>query len=139
MDIEPNIAGEFTCAMDIPIRTEGGSYSYFSVVAVFRRLPAESVNEWLMPCGRPRTDRELATEILVAVRGAQSTDHTAPVREFDVPHILDLDRAAALVISTPLWALPRLSKRVPGTDPPAQLKTRLRECLLQTKIRGCGR
>lgn len=103
--------------MDIPILTEGGSYSYFSVVVALRRLPAESVNEWLMPSGRPRTDWELATEILVAVRGAQSADHTAPVREFDVPQILELDQAAALVVSTFLWVLPRLSKRVPGTDP----------------------
>ncbi|MGJ7505496.1 hypothetical protein [Variovorax sp. ZT5P30] len=96
--------------MEIPILTRNENYKYLPVVATFRWLPGESVNDWVMPNGRPRSDRELAAEILISIRRVQEAGSSSPSRKLSVSHVLELDRAAALVVSTFLSALPRLGE-----------------------------
>lgn len=110
MNIGPSTSGEFTCSMELPLLIADEYYRYFPVIAIFRRLPGESVSEWVMPNGRPRNDRDLAAEILVSVRHVRRTDRTPSTPELSISRVLQLDRAAALVVSTFLSVLPQPSE-----------------------------
>lgn len=95
----------FSCAMDLPILL-GGERRYVPVVAVFRNLPLASSSEWVMSRGRPRSDQDLAEEVLVEVTQLHGADGHAAPRSFHVARILEVDRAAALVVATYLATLP---------------------------------
>jgi hypothetical protein len=84
-------------------------YKYVPIVGVFRTIAMDDVDAWVMHAdGRPRSDRELAAEVLVEIRKPLgATGRTAP-HAFEVADILQLDRAAAIVVSTYLAALPRV-------------------------------
>jgi hypothetical protein len=101
---------KFSCAMDLPILV-GGERGYVPVVAVFRCIPSANSDEWVMSSGQPRSDGDLAAEVLVEVIGVhRGIGNVAPQR-FDVPEILEVDRAAALVVAT------FLSTLTPPEDP----------------------
>ena len=74
------------------------------VIGVFRRVRAKDVNFWLMPQGRPRSDRELAKDVLLEIQQI-SDDTYASLRELDVSTVLDNKRATAVVVSTYLSLL----------------------------------
>ena len=99
----------FFCNLSVPILVGEDRYKYIPIVGVFRSIPFDQVDEWVMhPDGGPRSDRELAAEVLVEIRKPLgSSGRTAP-HAFDVADILQLDRAAAIVVSTFLAALPRV-------------------------------
>ena len=99
----------FFCNLSVPILVGEDRYKYIPVVGVFRSIPFEQIDEWVMhPDGKPRSDRELAAEVLVEIRVPPEMSGSAAARVFDVADILQLDRAAAIVVSTYLAALPRV-------------------------------
>jgi hypothetical protein len=102
-------ADTFSCAMELPVMRDEIHRQYIPVVGVFRGgLAAEEVDQWVMhPNGTPRSDRELAAEVLIEVRqsaGARGNTARPPLAVAD---ILALDSAVAIVVSTFLAALPR--------------------------------
>lgn len=99
----------FFCNLSVPILVGEDRYKYIPVIGVFRSIPFEQIDEWVMhPDGRPRSDRELAAEVLVEIRRSPETDGREVAHAFEVADILQLDRAAAIVVSTYLAALPRV-------------------------------
>lgn len=99
----------FFCNLNIPILVGEDRYKYLPVVAVFRSLAHAQVDDWVMdPDGRPRSDRELAAEVVVELRPSPQTSDGEPPQPFDVADILQLDRAAAIIVATYLAALPRV-------------------------------
>ncbi|MDH6166262.1 hypothetical protein M2282_001403 [Variovorax boronicumulans] len=102
------VAGTFLCRFSIPIRLDEERFQYFPVVGVFRSIPFDQVDRWVMrPDGRARSDRELAAEVLVELRRPLgSTGKTASLR-FEIADVLDVARAAAIVVATFLAELPR--------------------------------
>jgi hypothetical protein len=99
----------FFCNLSLPILVGEDRYKYIPVVGVFRSIPFEQIDEWVMhPDGKPRSDRELATEVLVEIRRPPDTGGGAAAQAFEVADILQLDRAAAIIVSTYLAALPRV-------------------------------
>ena len=97
----------FACRVSIPIATaEKQGFRYVPAVAVFRRIPPETLDSWLMPGGKARDDRELEREVLIEIRHAGDASGAAPQR-FDVSEVLDVGRAASLLVSTFLSSLPR--------------------------------
>lgn len=102
--------GTFSWTMEVPVMRDATHRKCIAIVCVFRSgLAAEDVDQWVMhPNGTPRSDRELAAEVLVEIRrpvGARG--QTA----LDVADILELDSAAAIVVSTFLAVLPRITGR----------------------------
>ncbi|MDP9932882.1 hypothetical protein [Variovorax paradoxus] len=83
------------------------------IVAIFRSgLAAEDVDQWVMhPNGTPRSDRELATEVLIEVRRPVGARGQTVSHALGVADILKLDSAAAIVVSTYLAVLPRVTGR----------------------------
>ncbi|MDP9932597.1 hypothetical protein [Variovorax paradoxus] len=83
------------------------------IVCMFRSsLTAKDVDQWVMhPNGTPRSDRELAAEALVEIRRPAGARGQTGLRAFDVADILELDCAAAIVVSTYLAILPRVTGR----------------------------
>jgi hypothetical protein len=102
-------AGTFSCAMELPVMLDEVNRQYIPLVGVFRGGPAaEEVDQWVMhPNGTPRSDRELAAEVLIEVRQSAGARGHAALHTFAVADILELDSAAAIVVSTFLAALPR--------------------------------
>jgi hypothetical protein len=99
----------FFCNLSVPILVGEDRYKYIPVVGVFRSIPFEQIDEWVMhPDGRPRSDRELAAEVLVEIRMPPAMSAGPAARAFEVADLLQLDRAAAVVVSTYLAALPRV-------------------------------
>ncbi|MBT2334710.1 hypothetical protein J7E49_12450 [Variovorax paradoxus] len=99
----------FFCNLNLPVLVGEDRYKYIPVVAVFRGIPFERVDEWVMrPDGQPRSDRELAAEVLVEIRKPLGTSGRTAPHAFEVADVLLLDRAAAIVVSTFLAALPRV-------------------------------
>jgi hypothetical protein len=105
-------AGTFSWTMEVPVMVDAIHRECIPIVALFRScLSVNDVDEWVMhPNGTPRTDRELAAEVLIEVR------HTAAQRQralpsLDLDDILQLDSAAAIVVSTYLAVLPRITGR----------------------------
>ncbi|WP_295986883.1 hypothetical protein [uncultured Variovorax sp.] len=99
----------FFCNLSVPILVGEDRYKYVPIVGVFRSIPFDQVDEWVMhPDGRPRSDRELAAEVLVEIRKPLGSSGRTAAHAFDVADILQLDRAAAIVVSTFLAALPRV-------------------------------
>ncbi|MET3442698.1 hypothetical protein ABIC94_003486 [Variovorax paradoxus] len=99
----------FFCNLSVPILVGEDRYKYIPVIGVFRSIPFEQIDEWVMhPDGRPRSDRELAAEVLVEIRRSPENSGQEVARPFEVADILQLDRAAAIVVSTYLAALPRV-------------------------------
>jgi hypothetical protein len=98
----------FFCNFNVPVLVAEDRYKYVPIVGVFRSIPVDQVDAWVMhPGGGPRSDRELATEVLVEVRKPLGTSGRTVPHSFDVADVLQLDRAAAIVVSTFLAALPR--------------------------------
>jgi hypothetical protein len=97
----------FFCHMDVPISWGEDRYKYVPIIGVFRDIPRAQLDHWVMrPDGRPRSDRDLASEVLVEIRRPLGTGgHTLP-HTLDIADVLQLDRAAAIVVSTFLAALP---------------------------------
>lgn len=102
----------FVCRFSIPVRLDEERFQYFPVVGVFRSMPFEQVDQWVMrPDGRARTDRELAAEVLLELRRPLgSTGKTASLR-FGISDVLEEVRAAAIIVSTFLAELPRGAER----------------------------
>lgn len=99
----------FFCNLSVPILVGEDRYKYIPVVGVFRSIPFEQIDEWVMhPDGKPRSDRELAAEVLVEIRVPLEMSGGPAARAFDIADLLQLDRAAAIVVSTYLAALPRV-------------------------------
>ena len=99
----------FFCNLNIPILVGEDRYKYLPVVAVFRSLAHAQVDDWVMdPAGGPRSDRHLAAEGVVDLPPPPQTSAGEPPQPFDVADILQLDRAAAIIVATYLAALPRL-------------------------------
>jgi hypothetical protein len=99
----------FFCNLSLPILVGEDRYKYIPVVGVFRSMPFEQIDEWVMhPDGKPRSDRELAAEVLVEIRRPPEAGGGAAVQALEVADVLQLDRAAAIVVSTYLAALPRV-------------------------------
>jgi hypothetical protein len=99
----------FSCTLSLPILVGEDRYKYVPVVGFFRSIPFDQVDEWVMhPGGGPRSDRELAAEVLVEIRKPLGTSGRTVPHSFEVSDILQLDRAAAIVVSTFLAALPRV-------------------------------
>ncbi|WPH16517.1 hypothetical protein [Variovorax paradoxus] len=98
----------FFCNLSLPVLVGEDRYRYLPVVAVFRSIPFDQVDEWVMhPDGQPRSDRELAAEVLVEIREPAGGSARSAPHSFEVADVLQLDRAAAIVVSTFLAALPR--------------------------------
>jgi hypothetical protein len=89
----------FSRPMDLPILI-GSECTYVPVIAAFRRMPSDNIDNWLIPNGQPRSDRDLAAEVLLEVRGLPSVDGHRRGRHYSVIEVLEFERAAALVIST---------------------------------------
>jgi hypothetical protein len=99
----------FFCNLSVPILVGEDRYKYVPIVGVFRSIPFDQVDEWVMSSdGAPRSDRELAAEVLVEIRKPLGASGRTAPHAFDVADILQLDRAAAIVVSTFLAALPRV-------------------------------
>jgi hypothetical protein len=110
-------AGEekFSRPMDLPILI-GEECKYVPVIAAFRFMPSDDIDSWLVSDGKPRSDRDLAAEILLEVRGLPGVDGCLRGRHYSVLQVLEFERAAALVVSMFLAELPR-SEALPGAEP----------------------
>jgi len=110
-------AGTFLCRFSIPIRVDEERFQYFPVVGVFRSMPFDQVDRWVMrPDGRARTDRDLAAEVLLELRRPLgSTGKTASL-QFGVGDVIEVDRAAAIIVATFLAELPRAMPREPENE-----------------------
>ena len=99
----------FFCNLNVPILVGEDRYKYIPVVGVFRSIPSDQVDAWVMHPGGggPRSDRDLAAEVLVEIRKPLGTSGRTVPHSFEVADVLQLDRAAAIVVSTFLAALPR--------------------------------
>ncbi len=103
------MSATFFCNLNVPILIAEDRYKYIPFVAVFRSIPIDQVDAWVMHAdGRPRTDRELAAEVLVELRPSPETSDVDAHPLFEVADILQLDRAAAIIVATFLAALPRV-------------------------------
>lgn len=98
--------GSFACRLRIPVAGGAQNSRYVLVMAVFRRIPLESVNAWLMPNGQPRSDHALATDVLIEVQRISNDTH-APLQRYDVADILSVEQAASLLVAAFLSALPQ--------------------------------
>lgn len=115
----------FTCPIDLPVRIAGTDlYRYRPVIVVFRGVPGEVVNAWLMPRGEPRSDRDLASDVVVTIRSPRPEDDRASNEELAVPSVLEMDRAAALVVSTFLSLLPQTDDAAMPRKTPARRRTK---------------
>ena len=103
-------ADTFSWTMEVPVMLDASRRQCIPVVVVFRSdLMAEDVDEWVMhPDGTPRSDRELAAEVLIEARQVIATRGRTSL---DVAGILQLDSATAIVVSTYLAVLPRVTGR----------------------------
>lgn len=113
MKIDLEDCATLSCAMVIPVLDDRDDRVRVPVIGIFRAsIAAESIDEWVVrPDGTPRSDRELATEVLLAIRRPLWADgHRAPYA-LSVATILASDSAAAIVVSTFLAAIPRRAER----------------------------
>jgi hypothetical protein len=102
----------FLCRFSIPIRLDEERVQYFPVVGVFRSMPFDQVDRWVMrPDGRARTDRELAAEVLVELRRPLGSTGKTALLQFGITEVLEVDRAAAIIVATFLSELPRGAER----------------------------
>ena len=71
----------FFCNLNVPILVGEDRYKYVPIVGVFRAIAMDDVDAWVMHAdGRPRSDRELAAEVLVEIRRPLgATGRTAPL------------------------------------------------------------
>jgi len=106
---------KFSRPMDLPILV-GEDCKYVPVIAAFRYMPIDNIDNWLVSNGKPRSDRDLAAEILLEVRGLPSADGHRQGRHYSVLEVLEFERAAALVVSMFLAELPR-PEGLPGAEP----------------------
>jgi hypothetical protein len=95
----PKAEERFSRQMDLPILV-GSECTYVPVVAAFRRMPSDDIDGWLISNGKARSDRDLAAEVLLEVRGLASDNGHQRGRHYSVLEVLEFERAAALVIST---------------------------------------
>ena len=109
---------KFSRPMDLPILV-GEDCKYVPVIAAFRYMPSENIDNWLVSNGKPRSDRDLAAEILLEVRGLPSPDGHLQGRHYSVLEVLAFERAAALVVSMFLAELPR-PEALPKAEPEAR-------------------
>ncbi|MET3495101.1 hypothetical protein [Variovorax boronicumulans] len=101
-------AGTFLCRFSIPIQLDEERFQYFPVVGVFRRIPFDQVDRWVMrPDGRARTDRELASEVLLELRRPLGFTGKTAALQFDIGEVIEVGRAAAIIVATFLAELPR--------------------------------
>jgi hypothetical protein len=89
----------FSRPMDLPILV-GSECRYVPVIVAFRRMPSDDIDNWLISNGEARSDRDLAAEVLLEVRGLPSVGGYRPGRHYSVLEVLESERAAALVIAT---------------------------------------
>ncbi|SDI78657.1 hypothetical protein [Variovorax sp. OV700] len=103
----------FLCDMRIPILVNNDRQRCISIVGVFRSgMPAPNVDEWVLDAdGKPRSDRDLAAEVLIEIRKPLRSTSRRLLHTLGVADILQLESAAAIVVSTFLAALPRSSGR----------------------------
>jgi hypothetical protein len=106
---------KFSRPMDLPILI-GEECKYVPVIAAFRFMPSDNIDNWLVSNGKPRSDRDLAAEVLLEVRGLPSADGRLQGRHYSVLQVLEFERAAALVVSMFLSELPRPEGR-PRAEP----------------------
>ncbi|MFH0130548.1 hypothetical protein ACGLHS_10080 [Variovorax sp. VaC1] len=110
-------AGTFLYLFKIPILLDETRHRYVPVIGVFRRMPPDRLDQWVMrPDGRPRTDHELASEVLVALHRPLGTAGKAAPGQFNVSKLIEFDRAAAIVVATFLAELPREATRDEGVE-----------------------
>jgi len=100
--------------MQVPVLLTENRRKHILIVGVFSAsIAADNVDEWLMrPDGKPRSDRELAIEVLVEIRKPLRTDgRSSALHTLSINDLLQSDNAAAIVVSTFLAALPRTTGR----------------------------
>jgi len=101
-------AGAFLCRFNIPIRLDEDRHQYVPVLGVFRRIPFDRLDQWVMRAdGRPRTDRDLAAEVLLELRRPLGTTGKTASLRLSLGEIIEFDRAAAIIVATFLAELPR--------------------------------
>lgn len=108
---------EFSCLVELPI-VIGVERRRLAVIAVFRCLSKPDLDEWVMPGGVPRSDHELATEVLCELRCAGGHGGRSWPRSFCIATVLEVDDAAALLVSTFLSQSPRSFSRASQVPPP---------------------
>lgn len=90
----------FTWAVRVPVPADNG-YVYARFVGVFKYLPSDEIDAWLVRDGKPRRDSELAAEILLGVNELKGEDgqvlRSSPEL---VTKVLAVDRTASAVVAT---------------------------------------
>lgn len=117
MDNAPQ--GVFSAHIRFPAIVEPGGAVHISAIVVFRQIDPVVIDMWLMPGGKPRSDRELAADVLLEVWEVG----LAPPRSLDPARIVQVDQAASLIVSSFLSLLPR-PKPDPEPDPVPIVTTR---------------
>ncbi|QNK66505.1 hypothetical protein H7F35_25425 [Variovorax sp. PAMC26660] len=110
-------ASAFLCRFNIPIRLDEDRHQYVPVFGIFRRIPYDQLDRWVMQSdGRPRTDRDLAAEVLLELRRPLGpTGKTAPLH-LSVREVIEFDRAATIIVATFLAELPREASEEAGLE-----------------------
>lgn len=103
-----NDLGLFSCRLDLPVRDDEGGYKCIPIIGICRRVLVDQVDTWMMhPDGRPRSDQELASEVVVELRRQPSTTADLESLQLDIADVLGYDRAAAIIVAMFLAELPR--------------------------------
>ena len=107
---------EFSCPINTVIQVGANTCQRVDVVLVFRSIPAEAVDNWVMPNGRPRSDRELADEVLLDVQTTSQSGFDELWKPIRISDVLSTDRGTAMVVSAFLAALPRVDAQGQGME-----------------------
>ncbi|MGJ7524812.1 hypothetical protein [Variovorax sp. GB1P17] len=122
MDNAPQ--GVFSAHIRLPVLVGPGNAVHISAIVAFRQIDPAAIDAWLMPGGRPRSDRELAADVLLEIREV-GRNIFVPPRNLDPARIVQVDQAASLIVSSFLSLLPRPE---PGPEPIITIQS-LRRCV----------
>lgn len=101
-------AKTLVCHFDLPIRLGRTAYKRIPVAASFREIPVGRIEQWLIhPDGRPRTDRDLAKEVLLELRREHKEQGLTSPLLLDMNEVVEFDKAAAIIVAAFLAAMPR--------------------------------
>lgn len=90
----------FSWPVKVPVPAEG-RYVFAEFTGVFRYIPSDQVDAWLAPDGKPRTDRELAADVLLEVQDVRGDDGEVMTTSPElVARMLAVDRAPSAVVAT---------------------------------------
>lgn len=90
----------FNWPVKVPVPAEG-HYVFAEFTGVFRYIQSADVDAWLAPEGKPRTDKELAADVLLEVRDIRDENgEVIPTSPELVARMLAVDRAPSAVVAT---------------------------------------